>query len=408
MKTTTNRTFRIAALVAIVWISSLESANANLNRGKYLPRTGDLRGLHVDPDGMLYVATIDQHRVPWPQYVYSLNRKGRIVGDIAIPRGQWLTRPFQVAFAPGGRDFYVVGLTAPSSRGSQLAVMRVSLDTGAIVWEIKVKKLGRLKRPSVLPTDQVKAAPDGHSITIGGLAHGRETPADRSPFVIRISSKGKVMWSRNFQTGDYSGITDLAVDERGNAYVVTYSSLGLSLSRFDSRGKQVWRREFTDCGQRFGHVATSLDGEVVAIGAACSDSADRQLYLGTLNADGSGYSSNTWHPPEAAFEYVQLWDLAVTAEGELALLVRSWEFWFGPGLAFMAQEHFLVVHANREGVQTGSRLLGVAFGDNLPAYYVWPRALAAHPQGGLVVAGQGALRQRGASPKVGTWVRRLK
>jgi len=73
-----------------------------------------------------------------------------------------------------------------------------------------------------------------------------------------------------------------------------------------------------------------------------------------------------------------------------------------------SREHYFVAYVDADGVQTGSRPIGETFGGEYQARPVRPWHILAHPAGGALLAGTGALRQSKDAPFADTWIRRFR
>lgn len=181
----------------------------------------------------------------------------------------------------------------------------------------------------------------GGSLNFGGgaLAPGQW----QTMFVAKLDSSGKAAWARGFSTVNYIESRDIAIDGKGNTFIMgsfsgdvdlgggplgNFDSYGYYIAKFDANGKFAWSKGYApqNGGLYIVDLAADAEGNVIMAGHM-NDTVDfgggpltstgfNDIFLVKLGSDGSHRFSKRFG---AADNYQQLAAAAVDGGGNIYL-----------------------------------------------------------------------------------------
>ncbi|MDI1428604.1 hypothetical protein [Polyangium sorediatum] len=281
--------------------------------------------------------------------------------------------------------------------------------------------------------------PDGNAIAVGIARRPGGDAAEvawlgqvgdaSSAFIAKITSSGRVLWSRTFPASVLASFDAVAVDPAGNAYVaggfqgrmtignVTFeepTGTGL-LARFRPDGSLVWARAYVGAGVRMASIALTPTGDVVAATGRLA-SEQRPVGAAVVAFSTQGEERWSWHSDPVELDLDAITPLAggdVVVGGKIRgpvhLAGRDWpplgRFWedaimvrlASPGVERWAQRfggpgRDRVTHLGGDGhgglIATGAFTGPMRFGDQVlesEAYRVEEPGGSTPPPDGFVV-----------------------
>lgn len=276
-----------------------------------------------------------------------------------------------LALSDGG--FFVVGTTGSKGAGGTDAWLLRLDATGKLLWD---RTYGGKIDDSAR---SIVALPDGDYVILGRTDLQHEFSTSRNDWLLRIDKQGKVRWKRAFG-GPYDEAASIVMlPDRGFAVVGEtggrlrsgrYTATKAWVIRLTSGGKMLWQRTFDSKGNSKARSIVALgDGGFVVLAdfkppmPGWGDGG----WLLRLDRDGKLLRKRIYDGKKAHFYFSSIVTLP---DGGFAIA----------GVLWKKEQDGLLLRLDGEGKVLWRRTYGGKAGD-------WPKAMVALPDGGFAIAG---------------------
>jgi DNA-binding SARP family transcriptional activator len=217
-----------------------------IGKGNHLYLVGEVVYTKKTADNYVFLACYDYHGNPLWMRRYSGEKKG---GDRA--RKLCLDREGNIYIAGMGYYGRVLGISDPTGREQEVPIE----DT----FVVKYSHEGREIWTAIYDGDFLLHIPDGLAVDSQGGVLLSVTRGVHGSVLVKISSKGELLWKQNYLEGIdamYGRLEGVAIDAEDSIYVVGNGGNGgvplsdkaqghVVTTKFSSEGKQLWQRIYS-------------------------------------------------------------------------------------------------------------------------------------------------------------------
>jgi len=321
-----------SALILLLLISSMiQTAATNAQQltaiGIALPRTDGLYDIVADSN-YVYVAG----KYGSSAFVSVFDSNWNIVWSRTLSRFSLVN--FGDSIAVHGGSIYVAGYfmsSYPFSRYrlSFVAKFRIS---GELEWVYRI---------SVNGDDiayGVAVSPDGYIYVVGRTDSCGNYCFDA--YIAKIAPDGNLVWFKTIGGNDYDSIFSATVSPDGYIYVVGYTKsfwqgdYDIFVAKIAPDGNLVWSRTVGTDNDDYGYgIAISPYGSIYVVGSTFNAIGGYDALVATLDMDGN----LKWIKAFGGSDYEEAFDVAVSPDGYIYVVGKTYSFGAGNSDAFVAK-----------------------------------------------------------------------